>query len=561
MMEYGYFDDRSREYVITNPATPAPWMNHLGSDRYSMIISNNGSGCSYVNREQKVLENRFIYIRDDDDRDYWSCTWQPVAKDFRDYRSVCRHGLGYTKMYASYSGIHSEVLYYVPLDAEAEVWALNIENHSKRPRNLTVSGVCEFPAGQENGDYTLYTSKTLYDTNRIRYQVFSNQKQGRDEAFLGLAGAEANSYCGDKDVFLGAYRGFCSPHGIEFADLGEELSYASDSIGALSFKLTLEPGENRTVCFIAGHLPDEKSTEAIRHYEVHTRDAVLSDIRAIKKVWNERLQVFEVETPSKGFDEMVNVWNPYVCFSSGEISDLSQLLLPIIEKKEDGWYSKSLEELIEGYTDDRGKSFLKKISENLNTSYGAVTLDPPADEKLLDDSTIARYNPGVAENGGIFSQSQGRYILSEALLGNGDNAFMYFTESAPSFQNKKADVRRIEPYAYGEYADGRYSPFFGRGHEPWDARAAGVIETACIEGICGIRPAEKGLYISPAIPSDWAEFKISLRFRDHDIFIHVKNPGHKQSGVEKLTLNGQAIEGEFIADDKFSDKNDIVVYL
>ena len=124
-MQYGYFDSKDREYVITKPNTPAPWANYLGSPEYGAIISNNAGGYSFVKSgaNGRVLRYRFnqddkpgryIYLRDDETNDYWSASWQPVGKDLSAYKSECHHGTGYTSIQADYTGIHSEVLYYVP---------------------------------------------------------------------------------------------------------------------------------------------------------------------------------------------------------------------------------------------------------------------------------------------------------------------------------------------------------------------------------------------------------------------------------------------------------------
>ena len=154
-MKYGYFDNENREYVITNPATPAPWVNYLGSPEYGAIISNNAGGYSFAKSGANgrilryVFNNfdqpgRYIYIRDDRSSDFWSASWQPVGKDLAQYKSECRHGIGYTKISADYSDIHSEALYYVPLGKSYEVWALSVTNHSDHERNLTLSGYAEF---------------------------------------------------------------------------------------------------------------------------------------------------------------------------------------------------------------------------------------------------------------------------------------------------------------------------------------------------------------------------------------------------------------------------------
>ena len=119
-MRYGYFDEEKKEYVITRPDTPAPWVNYLGSPEYGAIVSNNAGGYSFAKsgangRILRYIFNqfdqpgRYIYLRDNDTKDYWSASWQPVGKDLSEYKSECHHGTAYTKMMADYSEIHSEV--------------------------------------------------------------------------------------------------------------------------------------------------------------------------------------------------------------------------------------------------------------------------------------------------------------------------------------------------------------------------------------------------------------------------------------------------------------------
>ena len=138
-MRYGYFDEEKKEYVITRPDTPAPWVNYLGSPEYGAIVSNNAGGYSFAKsgangRILRYIFNqfdqpgRYIYLRDNDTKDYWSESWQPVGKDLSEYKSECHHGTAYTKMMADYSEIHSEVRYYVPLGQSYEVWNLKVIN-------------------------------------------------------------------------------------------------------------------------------------------------------------------------------------------------------------------------------------------------------------------------------------------------------------------------------------------------------------------------------------------------------------------------------------------------
>ena len=122
----------------------------------------------------------YLYLRDNASGDYWSASWQPVAKPVDVYRSECRHGMGYTKMKASYAGIRSEAAYYVPQGKAYEVWALTVANESDRPRSLTLTGYAEFTnhsnyeQDQVNLQYSLFISRTLFEGNRVTQQIHGN---------------------------------------------------------------------------------------------------------------------------------------------------------------------------------------------------------------------------------------------------------------------------------------------------------------------------------------------------------------------------------------------------
>lgn len=170
-MKYGYFDQENREYIITRPDTPTPWVNYLGSPAYGGIISNHAGGYSFVKSGAKgrILRYRFnsddkpgryIYLRDDDNGDFWSASWQPVAKT-DGYENRCRHGLGYTTMETEYTGIASETTYYVPLDQAYEVWTIKVKNHSQRERRISIFGYAEF------------TSENDYEQDSVNLSILS----------------------------------------------------------------------------------------------------------------------------------------------------------------------------------------------------------------------------------------------------------------------------------------------------------------------------------------------------------------------------------------------------
>ncbi|MCI6044619.1 N,N'-diacetylchitobiose phosphorylase [bacterium] len=339
-MKYGYFDDNNREYVIERPDTPAPWVNYLGSPEYGAIISNNAGGYSFAKSGANgrilryVFNNfdqpgRYIYIRDNASKDYWSASWQPVGKDLDSYKNECRHGIGYTKMTADYSDIHSEVLYYVPLGKSHEVWALSVTNQSAQTRELTLSGYAEFTnhsnyeQDQVNLQYSLFITRTLFENNRIMQQVHGNldslpedeqvDSKNVTERFLGLAGSDISSYCGDKEHFLGRYHGYGNPQGIVSGDLGNTISYNENSCGALSTIITLAPGETKTVVFLLGMKSSDEAAKVIDSYK-NPENTVNQELTELKADWQKKLENLEVHTPSPEFNTMINTWNAYNCF-------------------------------------------------------------------------------------------------------------------------------------------------------------------------------------------------------------------------------------------------------
>lgn len=339
-MRYGYFDDKAREYVIDRPDTPAPWVNYLGSPAYGAIISNNAGGYSFERSgaNGRILRyvfnqfdqpDRYIYLRDDESGDFWSASWQPVAKDLNDYQVKCCHGMGYTRMEASYAGISSKAVYYVPQGKAYEVWALTVTNDSDRDRSLTLTGYAEFTnhsnyeQDQVNLQYSLFIGRTVFEGNRITQQIHGNLDalaQGEDvddktvtERFFGLAGAPVSSYCGDKTAFLGAYHGYGNPQGVAAGDLGNLESYNENSCGALSCKVKLAPGESKTILFATGMKPSAQAAAILAGY-TDPAAQVQQEVDALKAEWYSRFSHLQVETPDPAFNTMLNTWNAYNCF-------------------------------------------------------------------------------------------------------------------------------------------------------------------------------------------------------------------------------------------------------
>lgn len=329
-MNYGHFDELNKEYVITRPDTPSAWANYLGDPEYGAIISNNAGGYSFVKSgaNGRVIRYRFngvgtdtpgryVYLRDLETNDYWSASWAPVCKPLDQFKSECRHGTAYTVITSEYKGVKSEVTYYVPQGATYEVWAARVTNTSDKPRKLAVTGVCEFvndpnyEQDQVNLQYTLFITRTYFKGNYIHQMQneIYNPNSGR---FLGLAGAKVDAYCGDRDSFVGTYRSYSNPKGIE-EGLKGDLNYNTNSVGALESDIVLQPGETKELTYVLGGQKTEAEiTEIISRYE--KSGAVEAELAQLKNYWHSKLDNLQVNTPDKNFNNMVNTWNAYNCF-------------------------------------------------------------------------------------------------------------------------------------------------------------------------------------------------------------------------------------------------------
>lgn len=799
-MKYGYFDDQEREYVITRPDTPSPWANYLGSPKFGAVISNNAGGYSFARSgaDGRILRyvfnefdepGRYVYIRDNDTADYWSASWKPCRKDPGAYSCECRHGTGYTKISADYDGIHSGVLYYVPLDNEHEVWAVSIRNDSGRCRHLTVTGYAEFTnhgnyeQDQVNLQYSLFITQTHFEENRIHQTIQENlreqESRNNDEVsdrFFGLAGAEVSSWCGDRSAFLGNGHRYDNPAGVEKGNLGDVDNYCLNSCGALSTILTLAPGEEKTFAFVLGMKDSAEAAEILSGYERDPAGKTGQELQELKTWWQCRLDHLQVRTPDPAFNTMMNTWNGYNCFMtfiwsraasfyycglrngygyrdtvqdiqgvihlapemaveqirfmlSGQVDNGAGLplvkfthnpghedtpddasyrqstghpayraddalwLFPTVYKyiaetgntafldevipyanrdegsvydhlkraiafsashlgphgmpaglyadwndclrlgaqgestfvafqycyamrimktfaalKNDEDYISRLdtelqkeEEIIErccwdedryirGFTEsgqvigdrrdpeasmwlnpqswsvisgvaspEEGDRALQSVSDILDTEYGVMLMYPAYRKHAFKGALMGLYNPGTKENAGIFQQPQGWLILAEALKGHGNRAFRYYKENCPAAMNEQAQVREMEPYCFGQFTEGKDSPYFGRSHVHWLTGTASTVMVGCVEGILGLRPDAAGIAIAPAIPGEWEKFEIDKDFRGHHLHIVVENPGHAESGFRSMTLNGERLGSNYIPAGRLGERNEIVL--
>ena len=335
-MRYGYFDEKAREYVITNPDTPAPWANYLGSPDYGAIITVNAGGYSFVKSGAagRILRytfnqfdepGRYIYLRDEESGDFWSASWKPVKKPLDEYHTECHHGTSYTEFVSEYKGIRSRALYYVPMGATHEVWRITVENRTDRPRKISVFGYAElttesfYTQDLVNMQYTQFITKTEFHDDFILEQINEFNYPRPDgttgrERFFGLAGAKVASYTGRREQFLGRNR-FDAPQAVVDGRCDDSLNYNANPCGALQFSVSLEPGQESCAAFLLGQKTVFEAREILKRYQ-NVKKVTDQEKEELIRYWHGELENLKIYTPDQKFNAMINTWNAFQCFTT-----------------------------------------------------------------------------------------------------------------------------------------------------------------------------------------------------------------------------------------------------
>lgn len=324
-MKYGYYDNQNREYVITRPDTPAPWMNYLGNGGFSGLISNTGGGlvfnkdCSNYritryrfNEVPGDRPGRYLYLRDMKDGEYWSPTWQPVQKELDTYE--CRHGYGYTKIKGSYKGIETNLTYFIPLDKKYELWKVELANQTEEERNLRAFTYMEFSSYVANydtkADWPRYFMTGFHEGNAAVFDPSNDWiKVPERLSFIGT-NIEISGYDCERDAFLGRYRSETNPIAVERGECGNTEINADNCCGTVSIDMWLQPLETKTFYVVVGITDDSKKISSIIESAVESAE---DDFEKLAEFWEEHVERIQIETPDEAMNTMVNVWHPYQC--------------------------------------------------------------------------------------------------------------------------------------------------------------------------------------------------------------------------------------------------------
>jgi cellobiose phosphorylase len=350
-MRYGYFDDDAREYVITTPLTPAPWINYLGSQNFFSLISHMGGGYSFYRdaRMRRLTRYRYNNVPNDvggryffvnDDGDTWTPTWLPVKADLDHFET--RHGLGYTRITGERGGLRVEALHFVPVDTDAEVARVTVTNTSGATKTPTLFSFLEFALWNANDDQTNYQRNLSIGEVEVEVDgphgsaIYhrTEYRERRDHYAVHAVNARAAGFDTDRDVFVGAFNGLGEAGVPRAGESAGSVASGWYPIGSLSLRPTLEPGESVTYTFVLGYLenPEDAKWADDAHQVVNKEgahallarfatteqtDAAFDELR---EYWTRLLSTYSVTSTDEKLDRMVNIWNQYQCMVTFNMS-------------------------------------------------------------------------------------------------------------------------------------------------------------------------------------------------------------------------------------------------
>ena len=337
MNTFGHFDDSAREYVITNPATPWPWINYMGTEDFFSLISNTAGGYCFCKdaKFRRILRyryngvpmdagGRYYYIKDGDT--VWNPGWKPCKTELDSYE--CRHGMGYTRVTGEKDGLKADVLFFVPIGHRCEVHRVKLTNTGKVRKSFRLYSFVEWclwnaSTDMENFQRNLSTGQVEIDGNVLYHKT--EYRERRDHyAFFGV-NRKFDGFDTDRETFIGMYNGFEAPQQVLAGTSGDSVAHGWSPVASHRFDLTLEPGASEELIFVLGYvenLPEEKfeSPQVINKAKARammdafaTGAQVDAAFEALKAYWDDLLGRFTVASDVPELDRTVNIWNQYQC--------------------------------------------------------------------------------------------------------------------------------------------------------------------------------------------------------------------------------------------------------
>ncbi|MDD6552280.1 MAG: glycosyl transferase [Prevotellaceae bacterium] len=345
---YGHFDDAHREYVITDPRTPWPWINYLGNEDFFSLISNTAGGYSFY-RDAKFRritryrynnvpmdnDGRYFYIKDGET--IWNPGWKPCRTPLDSYE--CRHGMNYTRITGAKDGITASVLFFVPLHAHCEVQRMTLTNNSQTEKHLTVFSFEEWclwnaATDMENFQRNFSTGEVEIEGSTIYHKT--EYRERRNHYAFYHVNQPIAGFDTDRETFMGLYSEKSAPDVVVDGHSRNSVAHGWSPIASQSVEVTLQPGEQKDLIFILGYVENEQAKKwidakgnysaedgldhVINKEKAHaiieaynTPEKVDKAFGELRDYWDQLLGIFRVTTDNDKLDRMVNIWNQYQC--------------------------------------------------------------------------------------------------------------------------------------------------------------------------------------------------------------------------------------------------------
>ena len=348
-MKYGYFDDANREYVITTPKTPLPWINYLGNKDFFSLISNTDGGYSFY-KDAKLLRitryrynnvpydsnGKYFYIKDGET--IWNPAWQPSKTDLDFYE--CRHGLGYSRFQASRNGIESNLLCFVPLDDACEIEQLKLTNKTNSTKSIQLFSYIEWCLWNasddgENFQRNLSLAEVEIEGSTIFHKT--EYRERRNHYAFHSVNSPIDGFDTDRREFMGVYNGPEKPQAVAEGKLHNSVASGWAPVSSMELDLTLLPGETKSFIFLLGYVENPKEEKWAEG--TLARDGIINKKRAwalidryqkdeqvdeaftkLRNYWDGLLSHYTVKTKDDKLNRMVNIWNQYQCMVTFNMS-------------------------------------------------------------------------------------------------------------------------------------------------------------------------------------------------------------------------------------------------
>ena len=343
-MKFGYFDDQHKEYVITTPKTPLPWINYLGNREFFSLISNTCGGYTFY-RDARLLRltryryndvpcdtnGKYFYIKDGDC--IWNPGWQPTKTDLDFYE--CCHGLGYSRFTGKKKNLQASVLFFVPLEDNCEIQWLHLKNDGDAPKTFSLFSYVEWCLWNADDDMKNFQRNLSIGEVEIEDSVIYHKTEYRERrdhfAFYGV-NAPIDGFDTSRDAFLGAYRGNDHPQVVEKGACSNSVASGWSPIACHQIDLTLAPGQEKSLIFVLGYaetplaekwsapgiINKKPAKEILAKYQTDAQ--VEQALSALAAYWEDLLSKYHVTSSNEKVDRMVNIWNQYQCMVTFNMS-------------------------------------------------------------------------------------------------------------------------------------------------------------------------------------------------------------------------------------------------